>query len=334
MKAVNIPSLSLFCLLLVQTTSAEEEPTRGEKRHPVSVSPTLSNVPYEDDHERQVLDFYQAESEEPAPLLFFIHGGAWNHGSKEEIHKSLASMGGPTDQDLVNSLLNSGISVVAINYRYINTARELGIVPPVIAPLHDAARALQYVRHMSREWNIDPNRIMVAGGSAGGASSLWLGLHDDLANSESPDPVERKSSRPNYVATLGAQTSLDPREVFSWIPNTNGYGGHAFGVNPDRERGLDRREVYQADREKFLPWIKVYSPMELISKDDAAGFFIYYRDKPALGKEAGDPTHTANYGVKFYEKCLEKKVSCEFVHGGNKELYKNLFDHILTTLSD
>ncbi len=47
-------------------------------------------------------------------------------------------------------------------------------VPPVKGPLHDAARALQFVCSKSAEWNIDKQRIGASGGSAGACSSLWL----------------------------------------------------------------------------------------------------------------------------------------------------------------
>lgn len=51
-----------------------------------------------------------------------------------------------------------------------------GVKPPVKVPLHDAARALQFVRSKAAEWNIDKQRIGAAGGSAGACSSLWLAM--------------------------------------------------------------------------------------------------------------------------------------------------------------
>ena len=39
----------------------------------------LLNVPY-GTHPRQVLDFYQAASDKPTPLVFHIHGGGWQGG--------------------------------------------------------------------------------------------------------------------------------------------------------------------------------------------------------------------------------------------------------------
>mgnify|MGYP002526952452 FL=1 len=81
--------------------------------------------------------------------------------------------------------LDKGISVVAINYRYIQNAVADKIVPPVKAPLSDAARALQFIRSKADEWNLDKKRIGATGGSAGACSSLWLALHDDMADPKS-----------------------------------------------------------------------------------------------------------------------------------------------------
>lgn len=69
----------------------------------------------------------------------------------------------------VEPYLKEGISVVSINYRYISQAQD--VVPPVKAPLHDAARALQTVRSKASEWNLDKTRIAASGGSAGPAAA-------------------------------------------------------------------------------------------------------------------------------------------------------------------
>ena len=51
---------------------------------PLCAEPTLANVAY-GTHERQVLDFYKAESDKPTPLLFFIHGGGWVARRQEDL---------------------------------------------------------------------------------------------------------------------------------------------------------------------------------------------------------------------------------------------------------
>jgi acetyl esterase/lipase len=123
--------------------------------------PTLSGIRY-GNHERHILDFWKAESKSPTPLVFVIHGGAWKGGEKERVHRFAD----------VQKLLDAGISVVAINYRLMKHIDGEGIMPPVNAPMYDAARALQFVRTKARDWNIDKQRIGAAGGSAGACTSL------------------------------------------------------------------------------------------------------------------------------------------------------------------
>src|SRR6516164_5990085 len=223
--------LPLVVLLLAGPAARADEPKK------------MLNVPY-GTHPRQVLDFSQAKSEKPTPVVFYIHGGGWQGGDKTINPKPF---------------LDKGISVVAINYRYVKNGVEEKIEPPVKAPLEDAARALQFVRSKAAEWNIDKKRIGATGGSAGGCSSLWLAFHDDMADPNSKDPVARESTRLYCAAVNGAQTSLDPKQLREWMPNYR-YGAHAFG-----KKNL---EVVLKERETLLPWIKEYSPIEHVSKDD------------------------------------------------------------------
>ena len=153
---------------------------KADRYDAVVPKPTVANVKY-GDHPRHVIDFWKAESDKPTPLAFVIHGGGWMGGSKERLQRFADAP----------ALLKAGISVAAINYRYVSQAEAAGIKPPVKAPLHDAARALQFIRSKAEEWNIDKERVGAAGGSAGACSSLWLAFHDDLADPGSDDPVAR-----------------------------------------------------------------------------------------------------------------------------------------------
>ena len=249
-----------------------------------------------------MLDFWEADSDAPTPLVFVIHGGGWQGGNKERVGRFVD----------VQKLLAAGISVVSINYRYVSQAPSAGITPPVKAPLHDAARALQFVRSQAAEWNIDKTHIGAAGGSAGACSSLWLAFHDDLADPKSSDPVARESTRLSCAAVICAQTTLDPQQMKEWTPNSK-YGGHAFGITPQGK--TTKFEQFLMDREKILPWIAEYSPYALVSEDDPP-VYLLYSSPPALGKNQKDPTHTSNFGVKLQEKCQSVDVACELVYPG------------------
>lgn len=268
----------------------------------------LENVPY-GEHPRQVLDFYQAQSKTPTPVVFYIHGGGWQGGDKKTNPKAF---------------LDKGISVVAINYRYVKNAMEEKVEPPVQAPLHDAARALQFVRSKATEWNLDKEKIGATGGSAGACSSLWLAFHDDMAKPDSEDPIARESTRLYCAAVNGAQVSLDPKELREWMPNYR-YGAHAFGLS-----GF--QDLFD-NRESVLKWIKEYSPIEHVSKDDPPIGLFYGGEVPVVGASPKDPTHSGIMGVKLAERLKKVDVDVVLVTPGVTDPeYQNSTEYLIDRL--
>lgn len=106
---------------------------------PQQPTPAHADVSYGPDV-RNVIDFWKADAAGARPVIVYIHGGAWWTGDK--------SKKGPE----IQPYLERGISFAAINYR---------VTPehPLPAPVHDAARAIQFLRSKSSEWNIDEQRI-------------------------------------------------------------------------------------------------------------------------------------------------------------------------------
>jgi hypothetical protein len=306
--------ISLLCVLSLSAQTPAPKPAAKPRR-----APTVANVAY-GSHERQVLDFYKAESARPTPLLFFIHGGGWVNGDK-------------ANPGELEACIKAGISVVSINYRYSWQAHLAGVMPPVEWPLADAARALQFVRSKAGEWNLDKQRIGASGGSAGACSSLYLAFHDDMADPKSSDPIARESTRLWCAAVNGAQTSLDPKQLIEWTPNSR-YGGHAFGfMDPNDRKTRDTRFAeFLEKRESVLKWIKMYSPYELVSKDDPP-VYLKYGDTPALGKPQKDPTHTSNYGVKLQEHCQSIGTECELNYPGAPNVkHAGISEFLIATL--
>jgi acetyl esterase/lipase len=302
----------------VAQKDAKDPPKAPAK--PAGVPPTKENVPY-GTHTRQVFDFYQAKSESPTPVVFAIHGGGWVNGDKISYRGS------------AKRYLDAGISVVAINYRFVPEATEKGIEPPVKWPIEDAARALQFVRSKAKEWNLDKARIGATGGSAGGCSSLWLAFHDDLADPKSDDPVARESTRLFCAAVNGAQTTLDPKELREWMPNAR-YGGHAFAVRTPKERDGAFQAFFDR-REKLLPWIKEYSPITHVSKYDPPIFMEYPAQKkpPVKGEAQDDPTHSALLGMILMEKLEAAGVEAILVYPDHPhEKYKTSADYLIDRL--
>ncbi len=281
--------------------------TAAKKPATLAVKPTEADVAY-GTHPKQVLHFWQAKSDQPTPLLFYIHGGGWMNGDRTSVN------------GLLKPCLEAGISVVSVEYRFIPEATADGVVPPVKGPMLDCARALQFVRSKAKEWNLDKNRVAASGGSAGACTSLWLAFHNDLADPQNADPIARESTRLTCAAVNVPQTSLDPEQMRAWTPNSR-YGAHAFAVK-------GTFDDFVKAKEKILPWIKEYSPYELVTQDDPP-VALYFPTPPALGKEEKDPTHTANFGVKLKEHCDEIKVPCELIYPGAPDVkHPAVFDFI------
>lgn len=286
---------------------------QAKKEPPPKPTPTAANYAY-GKHERQVLDFWQAKSDKPTPLVLYIHGGGWRGGDKN-------SLAGPA----IKAYLDAGISVAAINYRLISQATA-NVEPPVRAPLEDAARALQTIRSKAKEWNLDKARIGATGGSAGACSSLWLAFHDDLAQPQSTDPIARESTRLWCAAVNGAQTSLDPKELLEWIPNYT-YGAHAFG--------LPNIKVLTEKRDEVMKWIKEYSPIEHVSKDDPPIALFYNKQEtpPVVGTNQKDPTHSGVMGIKLSERVKSVGVDCVLVHQDQPHAkYKSAAEYLIDQL--
>ncbi|MDW3649408.1 MAG: alpha/beta hydrolase [Bacteroidia bacterium] len=157
------------------------------------VAATHTDVAY-GNHERNVLDIWLAESETPTPLVVYIHGGGFMNGDKSRIYES---------EDIAK-FLKSGISFASINYRFMLQQEER-----LPGCMKDSRRALQFLRVMAEDWNIDKDRIGAYGGSAGAGTSLWLGLHDEMADPDNEDPVLQESSRLKVVGALATQATYD-----------------------------------------------------------------------------------------------------------------------------
>lgn len=301
----------------------EKAKAKKVKAPPERPKPTVADYAYAKDHERQKFDFWQAKSDKPTPVVLLIHGGGWQNGDK-------SSYGTNT----IQPFLDQGISVAAVNYRFILQAMEQNVEPPVKGCLHDAARALQTIRSKAGEWNLDPKRVGATGGSAGACTSLWLALHDDLADPKSSDPIARQSSRLTCAAVGGAQTSLDPKELREWIPNSI-YGGHAFGFASKGRARPEEFDLLIANREKVLPWIKEYSPIELVTSEDPPIYLDYPNQKtpPAVGQKEADPTHSAMYGVKLAEKLKAAGIEAVVSYPGHEDKkYGSIKDFLIAKL--
>lgn len=151
--------------LEIPAWSKEEKPTRPEPAERlipgVRMLGDLEYVP--SGHERNKLDLYlpdrPAEMSKPLPLIIWVHGGAWQSGSKESC---------PAIR-----FVRKGYAVASINYRLSQHA----IFP---AQIEDCKAAIRWLRANSSKYGLDPKRFGVWGSSAGGHLVALLGTAGDV----------------------------------------------------------------------------------------------------------------------------------------------------------
>ena len=111
-------------------------------------------------------------------------GGGYQHLSMEK-----------EGSDVANWLAGTGVTAFVVRYRLGPTYHH-----PI--ELGDAQRAIRIVRSRATEWNIDARRLGIIGFSAGGHLASTAGTHYDAGNATSSDPIERVSSRPDFMLLL------------------------------------------------------------------------------------------------------------------------------------
>jgi acetyl esterase/lipase len=128
-----------------------------------------------------VYDVFRPANATGAAVLYMVSGGWVSRWAPPQ-----------TRVDRFGDLMREGITVVAVHHGSSPRFK----VPDAVA---DVRRAVRHVRLNSERFGIDPDRLGVVGGSAGGHLSLVLGLAPDDGDPNATDPVERVSNRVKTV---------------------------------------------------------------------------------------------------------------------------------------
>ena len=264
---------------------------------PEQPTPTKSDISYGPDA-RNVLDFWEATGDGPRPLLIYIHGGGWLTGDK--------SKKGPALQPF----LDRGISIAAINYR-------LTPQHPLPAPVHDAARAIQFLRSKANHWNIDTKHIALTGPSAGACTAMWLLLHDDIADAKATDPVLRESTRVCAASVSVGQTSIDPDVIEGWLgPNVLKHPMIAHAVGETEIADVIRKH------DQYHDLYVEFSPINHVDSNDPPLFMTCSAEMDLPSRDSGHGIHHPVYGTKLKEKSDQVGHECHLVIPGYSESKK------------
>ena len=150
----------------------------------------LSNLAFLPADRSERLDLYVQYAREPKvrrPGVLFIHGGGFTAGDKAEYRSASVSA----------DLARAGYVVVSCNY-VLGAKDKPGVWPRNIA---DCREAVRWMRANADTLGLDPDRIAVAGGSAGGYLALMVGLSDDKTG-PGGDPSAKHSAKVSAVIDM------------------------------------------------------------------------------------------------------------------------------------
>ena len=101
----------------------------------------------------------------PLPIVLFAHAGGWVGGSRAGIPDVIATL--VTDLD---------VAVVSVDYRLAQDDGHGGFLNAFPTASYDVDRAVRFVRAHAQQWGLDPERIIVAGASAGAQLAALAGV--------------------------------------------------------------------------------------------------------------------------------------------------------------
>jgi acetyl esterase/lipase len=176
------------------------------------------------------------------------------------------------------NLLEKGFTVIPVRHG----SSPKYVIPEIVA---DVRRAVRFIRHHATQWGVDPDRLGVYGGSAGGHLSLVLATASDAGD---PNATEAFMKEGNRVASVVAlYPPVDLRQMARGVPTAPAQAGQRFpALNFEREKAAD------------------YSPLVHVTRDDPPTLLIH-----------GDKDELVNisHSQNMYKALQETGVKSEFV---------------------
>lgn len=237
------------------------------------------------------LDLYLPPlTKSPSGIVINIHGGGWKNGIKES-------------QTGFSSFFKAGFAVANISYRLTGQATAP-------AAIEDVRCALIYVIQNAKSLNIDVNKIVMMGGSAGGHLALMGGLLGNDKRFDTNCPCTENI----YVAAIINKYGIT--DVWDW----------AYGIHKTSKSATQ----WLGDKSKDEAFAKSVSPINYVSKSSPPVLIIH---------GDADPTVPYEQSVLLYKKLMETGVKSEFItvkgglHGKfdkekNSELNKSIMKFI------
>jgi predicted esterase len=166
MKTLNVVILSLVAFLSF-SAALEAEPTHRDIR-------------YSKEYDRSILDLWSVDSQTPAPLVVYFHGGGFKQGDKASLSRS----------QMLRKYHPKGVAFASVNYPFlVHTNKDYFKI------MNHCAEAVRFLQANAKKYNLDKTRISVSGGSAGALISCHVG-HGHNLGIRSVFPIQQPMGTP------------------------------------------------------------------------------------------------------------------------------------------
>jgi len=158
-----------------------------------AAEPVQKDIEYARIGERALaLDLYRPDVSEAAPVVVWVHGGAWRSGSKNDVP--------------VKRWLEAGFALASVDYRLSPEAQ-------FPAQVHDIKSAIRFLQANADKYGIDAGKIIVAGSSAGGHLAALVGVSNGVQELEgnvgvSPDRPARIRATVSFFGAANLESIL------------------------------------------------------------------------------------------------------------------------------
>jgi len=237
------------------------------------------------------IDLYTSpKAGKPTPIIINIHGGGWNKGVKES-------------QTGFNTFFKMGYAVANIEYRLTRQATAP-------AAVEDTRCALIYIIKNAKALNIDVNKIVIMGGSAGGHLALMAGLlgNDHRFDGNCPGVENIK------VAAIIDKYGI--ADVWDW-----GYGKNVTSRSA---------KTWLGDKANDEAFAKTVSPITYVNKYSPPTFIVHGDSDPTVPYQQSAALHKkfVDAGVKTQFITVEGGVHGKFPKEKNSELNRAIADFL------
>ena len=198
---VSLPTLALALAVLLPPVSSPLGAEENTSISPFTSSPQVEvrgDISFLTSARTEKLDLYlpkHRNAREKSPAVLLIHGGGWKEGDKRQAREIEFGM----------TLAKNGFVAASINY----ALRSDGKFP---LNLQDCKNGVRYLRAHADELGIDPNRISVMGGSAGGHLALLVAYTADQSNLAPSQPYPGVSDKVSSVVDFYGVSNLATRK--------------------------------------------------------------------------------------------------------------------------